>query len=167
LFDLDGSLGIPGIFSLRLLYSNIIKLEETFDGILDQPTVDVFRGEIGNPVHRGRASLTWNSGCLRFRWRAIYTGAAVDGNERAQFFEQKGIEDPLFLEFGDEWVHNVHIQYQLNEAQDITLFAGINNVFNNLGPFLPQGTVSGGANNFASEYGSIGRFVYGGVRLKF
>ena len=40
-------------------------------------------------------------------------------------------------------------------------------MFDNTGPFLPQGTVSGGNNNFAPEYDSIGRFVYAGLTVNF
>ncbi len=167
LFSLDDLTAIPGAFSLRLLYSNIIKLEERFDGILTTPIINDSRGEVGNPVHRSRASLTWNNDRWRIRWRTLYTGAVVDSNQRAVNFKVRGVNKPLFLEIGDEWVHNVHIQYRMTENKDMTLFSGVNNIFNNMGPFLPDGTVSGGTNNFASEYGSVGRFVYGGIAIKF
>ena len=164
LFDLTS---VPGSFSLRLLYSNIIKLEEQFDGILDTPIINESRGEVGNPVHRSRASLTWNHGPWRLRWRTLYTGAVVDSNQRAATFAARGVNNPLIQDIGDEWVHNIHAQYQMADNEDVTLFAGMNNIFNNMGPFLPEGTISGGTNNFASEYGSIGRFIYGGISVSF
>lgn len=167
LFDLNDEWNVPGVFSLRLLYSSLFTLDETFQGVLDEPVVDVSRGEIDDPKHRARATLTWNHDALRVRWRTIYTGAAIDSNDRARFFEDRNIADPLFLDVGDEWVHGIHLQYQVDGTPDMTLFAGVNNIFDNLGPFLPDGTVSGGSNNFANEYGSIGRFVYGGITLHF
>lgn len=167
LFDLNERLAIPGVFSLRLLYSNIFKLEASLDGTTEETVRVIQKGEIGDAKHRARATLTWNYDALRVRWRTAYTGPAVDSNERMVFFENRSISDPLFLNVGDEWVHSIHAQYQLTSTPAVTLFAGVNNIFDNLGPFLPDGTVSGGTNNFASEYGSIGRFLYFGATFSF
>lgn len=47
------------------------------------------------------------------------------------------------------------------------MFGTVKNIFNNYGPFLPDGTDSGNAYNYSSAYGITGRAFTLGVQVEF
>ena len=64
------------------------------------------------------------------------------------------------------------MSYNLNLSggNDLRLFGGVNNLFDDKGPFVPNtgDNVASGRGNFDSEYGGgVGRFVYVGAEFEF
>ena len=64
------------------------------------------------------------------------------------------------------YVHDVicyPIHMDLEQGSELRLFGGVNNIFDNNGPFI-----LGGKGNYDSNYGGgKGRFVYAGAEVKF
>lgn len=59
------------------------------------------------------------------------------------------------------------MHYEFGSQTRIRLSLGVNNIFNDVGPFLPAGTDSGGSSNFNGVYDIGGRFLYGQVYVTF
>lgn len=164
-FDMNGRFGLTGAMHVRAIHSYILKLEESFAGVDGVDVVDIRRGEIGDFAHLARLTIDYEDRGAKIRWRSLYTGPALDSIERRDFFRAKGVDDPLFLRVGSEVRHDLYAHYEWGGARKFRVYAGINNIFNNTGPFLPSGTVSGRSGNFHSEYDIVGRFIYAGVSL--
>jgi hypothetical protein len=55
-------------------------------------------------------------------------------------------------------------------VDNLRLYAGIRNIFDDKGPFMPTGgdTYESGPGNFDSKYdGGVGRFWFAGVEMRF
>jgi len=164
-FALPDASRLGGDIDLRIGYAYLETLEQRVvapQGGLERV---VTRGEVGHPVHAWTAALGWRRNGWRARWRTRYVGQVVDSIDRQQFFAANGVTDPLFLNV-DAWLrHDLYVHYAFSDAPRVRAYAGVNNVFHDTGPFLPDGTDSGGINNFNSAYDPVGRYIYGGVRV--
>lgn len=165
--DLTSLARLRGALDLSLLHTHVLELHEAFTGVDGASVVAEERGEIGNFTDRWRATLGWSHGGWRLRWRARYLSAALDSRERAAFFASRGITDPLFLHVPSYMTHDVHMHYEFGSDMRVRLSLGANNVFNEIGPFLPAGTDSGGSSNFNGAYEIGGRFMYGQIHVTF
>jgi len=154
---------LAGTWDLRLLYAHTGTLEQEFersDGVVRHTVWD---GEVDAPAHRWTARLGWSRTRWRLQWRMRYVGAAVDSHSRAA---AANAADMLFLEI-DPWMqHDVYAHYAFGADRQVRVFAGINNVFHDYGPFLPSGTESGGRRNFSPGYDVEGRRFYAGIRAR-
>jgi iron complex outermembrane receptor protein len=59
---------------------------------------------------------------------------------------------------------------QTDWADTFRLYAGVRNVFNDKGPFIPTSgdTSASGPGNFDSPYGGgVGRYIYAGIEVAF
>lgn len=166
-FALPASWGIAGNFDLRVIYTRVINSEQRFQGLQGAVVTDKFLGEVGTPKNRGRFTFGYENGGLNLRWRTNYIGKVVDSNDQKLFFQERGISDPLFLKIGSEITHDLNVSYRFagGDSTELELFAGVNNIFDNLSPFLPSGTISGGNDNFSGQYDIVGRSVFAGFRL--
>ncbi|WP_300543735.1 TonB-dependent receptor [Maricaulis sp.] len=154
---------LAGEWDLRLLYAHTGILEQEFERSDGAVRHTVWDGEVDAPEHRWTARLGWSRARWRLQWRMRYIGAGVDSHSRA---EAANAADMLFLEI-DPWMqHDVYAHYAFGEDRRVRVFAGINNVFHDYGPFLPRGTESGGRRNFSPGYDVEGRRYYAGIRAR-
>lgn len=154
---------LAGEWDIRLLYAHTDTLKQEFqraDGVVHEAVWD---GEVGTPEHRWTARLGWSRDRWRVQWRTRYEGAALDSRSRAA---ESNAADMLFLKV-DPWMqHDLYAHYAFGEEGRIRVFAGVNNLFHDYGPFLPSGTDSGGRRNFSPGYDFEGRRFYAGVRAR-
>ncbi len=99
--------------------------------------------------------------------RFVYTGKAVDSNLRLAMAEAAG-SNPPFLRIGDRVRHDFYASVDLPSAgNDFLTYAGVNNAFNSVSPYLSSGTASGSSQNLSGDYDVIGRYLYVGFEAKF
>lgn len=165
-FDAPQWLSSAGKLDLRLLYSRLIDFYTVFDGVNGTATTDL-KGEVGSWVNTGQAQVGYREGGLRLRWKARYTGDAVDSNQRLAIANAAG-SNPPFLRVGDQVRHDFYASVDVpGSRRDMRFYAGINNAFDSKSPFLPTGTVSGSSQNITGDYDEIGRYFYVGFEAKF
>lgn len=172
-FDLDS---IPGSFDINAIYSYLITYEKHFTNLDGTAGVERFDGELqsGAPKHEARVTLGWRNDEWRLRWRINYFGSVVDSHEfEADYLEElasnPAAELPLYLYIGDSFEHDFYVSYTPEWLdKNIKFYGGVNNIFNNTGPFLPTGaTDSGRSSNYNKHYDNIGRFGYVGMAVNF
>lgn len=172
-FSLDS---IGGAFDVRVQYSRLINLEQRFTGLDGTLEIERFDGELthGSPQNQARATFGWKNDEWRIRWTTNYFGSLVDSHERVEDYAEElasnpAAEFPLFLNIGDTFLHDFYIAYTPDRlGGDMRFYAGIRNIFNTIGPFLPTGdTDAGRSSNFNRFYNTVGRSGYVGVRFDF
>ncbi len=149
---------VSGHFNFQSIYTHIRKLEDRFDGPGGEEVVTERRGEIGNSIHSYRAVLEWGYADWRVRYRANYIGSAVDDIEVSS-------SDADYFKVGPITTHDLFGSYLFGEGNRYQVFAGVNNIGNETGPFIPNGLKAGSNRNFDPAYDPIGRFFYGGFKL--
>ena len=131
---------------------------------------------------KASASLAWYLDDLRVRWSTSYKSDVVDNrfdeedwlegmaenDARCEAGEAECVIDPETLAFNNipSYIkHNLSVSYkiELQDESSVRVFGGVNNVFDDKGPFI-----LGGTGNFDGEYGGgTGRFVYLGAEVRF
>jgi len=140
--------------------------------------------------NKASASLTWYNEGWRVRWSTKFRSdmkydrateekyyAPLDANEPGIFTVNDANcaegnaacvanpEDPEFFNIGSYIKHSMSVSYtfEMNNDNEIRVFGGVNNIFNNYGDFIIDGT-----GNYSSKYGGgEGRFVYLGAQFDF
>ncbi|WP_206483836.1 TonB-dependent receptor [Thalassotalea sp. G2M2-11] len=187
-FDLNDN----GRIKIKADWTHVISYEETKTSPDGQYSKD-YTGSLSADVFEdaASASVTWYKDSWRVRWSMKYKSEVISSKSRYdEFYEpldENGrggiipeyqaacaedstvcVDDPetpyqLFL---PSYVRNdVSVSYStdLNSGAELRLFGGINNVFDNNGPFI-----LGGRGNYDSAYGGgKGRFFYAGAQIKF
>ena len=147
----------PGELDFRLIHSYIDTLETTFIGPTGSLVTESSAGQVGTSEHQFRATIGWTNGPFRVRWTTRYLGEAVDDLALDP-------SDPDYLEV-DAWMRSdLYVHYTFDNANRTRVYAGVNNIFHDYGPFLPSGTNSGSTRNYNSSYDTIGRAFYAGIR---
>ena len=77
-----------------------------------------------------------------------------------------------YYHFDAYWRHDLSVSYTMRTdwADSLRLYAGIRNIFNDKGPFIPTSgdTYASGPGNFDSPYGGgVGRFMFAGIEVGF
>lgn len=166
-------LGLPGEFDLSYIHSHITKYRVTSQAV--QGFVDDRKGELetGNFEDRSQLKLGWRYDDFRLTWRVKYFGSVNDDNQLQQDYrealaENPAAEKPLYLDIDSEMIHDMYLSYSLaGGGVRYRLYGGVRNVFDNDGPFLPDGT-EGNDDNTDNIYDTIrGRYAYVGVNLQF
>ena len=173
-FDLDGVVGLPGSLSLRYDATHLLKQDFSFEG-LNGIEVSDQRGELTSRTfkYRARGSMTYEHGGFRLRYTANYLGKIRDSNQRLDdYFElletNPDAEFPLFINIGDVWEHDIYASYDFEMGPaELRIYGGVNNLFDDVSPFLPTGTTSGRLTNINTAYDLSGRRFYLGVRMDF
>ena len=160
------AVGLPGRFDLTANYTHVFRNRQTFEGV-EGLEIEDFLGEAGVPKDSALATLRYSTDLFSIRWRTRYVGAVVDSNERVRYFEERGVTDPLFLDLPAQWRHDIYASISPPAIDGLRLYAGVNNIFDKISPFMPSGTDSGGSDNYATSYDRIGRFAYVGASLRF
>lgn len=148
------------------------------------PETTNYEGYYDNDIYdlQGAASITWYKDDWRVRWSTKYKGP-LTVNQSAEEDWQENIatndencaagndecvtnpETLAFNELGSYIKHSVSVTYkmELPNNADLTVFGGVNNVFDNQGDYS-----LGGRGHFYSGYGDrVGRFVYLGAKYTF
>lgn len=150
---------VPGEFGFNLRYALFLDETFTFQAI-DGPQTEEFIGEIGSPENEYRARLGWDYEGWRVSWTARYREGGVDDLD-------VGSDEPGFFEVDGETYHNLYLRYQFREDPRVTLYGGVNNVFDEFGPLVPSGLDNGNTRNIVSSLNDVeGREFYAGLRLR-
>ena len=175
-----------GSLKFKTNWTHVIRYEETNTGPDGQYTVD-YLGTLDNDLFEDLAtgSATWYKDGWRVRWSIKYKSGVVSSRSRYdEFYGEGGIfeeyeancaadasacvenpEAPYALDL-PSYVRNdlsASYQFDLPNSGELRLFGGVNNIFDNNGPFI-----LGGKGNYDSNYGGgKGRFYYAGAEFKF
>ncbi len=160
------ALGAVGDVELTMRHTRLIKLEERFDSPLDGGVIDNDLGEPGSAKNTAQFLGAINVSQVSARWRSQYFSRTIDSDSRTRLFAELGIADPLFFEIPASWRHDIYAEWRTGDDR-FTLFAGVNNLFDDTGPFFPDGTIQGGSDNHISEFDVLGRFFFAGVEKSF
>jgi len=170
-----------GRLSFKLDWSHLLERSNTSTGNEGKVTED-YVGYYGAFDDKSSASLAWYLDGLRVRWSTSYKSSALRSKSTQEDWQEymdendalcaandaDCIAEPEALAFQDyaSYIkHNLSVSYDVALANDtsITVFGGVNNVFDNKGQFF-----LGGRGNFGSEYDAgTGRFFYMGAEVKF
>lgn len=160
-------IGLPGRITLRADWNHVLDDETVFTGI-NGPETDFNKNEIANPKDNVRAEFGYGIGALDVKWRTRYLGPAVSTNERVADAAELGFTDPMFLRYGNYFRHDFAISFTPQiKGRPFKLYGGLNNVFDKVGPEVPEGTSPDATNGYIPTYGIVGRSAYVGVEVKF
>lgn len=183
-------LGDFGKLKFRADTTHVIEHSNTFEGNDGLEKVKL-NGQLSTGIFddRSSVSLTWYKDNWRVRWSTRYLAPIVDDHERVEDFNEllaendtacaanssdciENPETPLYLNFPSYVKHSLSVSYsiEMQDDSELRLFAGANNLFDNLGPFIARtgDAISGGTGNSDSDYGSgVGRLIYVGAKYKF
>jgi outer membrane receptor protein involved in Fe transport len=108
------------------------------------------------PEWKANGSVRWTYDKFSFGWSTLYYGSMI-----ASQAQQKGVLDPY--KTGDYFRHDARVTYKYND--DITLRAGVINVFDKNPPYIPE--VFTGTGTGSSQYDNRGRYYFVGVNMNF
>ncbi len=151
---------IPGEFDSDLTYSYIDTFNEVFIGEGGQLETEDKAGEIGESEHQWRLALGWKNDGLRLRWKTRFIGEAVDDNTAAP-------DGDNFFEVDAWYRHDLYASYAPKALDNLSIYGGINNVFDDYGPLTPTGLDNGRSRNLNSNYDIVGRYGYVGVKYTY
>ncbi|MEA1649546.1 TonB-dependent receptor [Nitrospirillum sp. BR 11164] len=158
-YDLD-KLGLAGTAGVHASYTMLF---QGYTVPLPGADHDQFAGEIGASRHRATVDLTYSWENLNFDWTVRYIGPA-------RFDDQflKSYDWPLTTGIGAKIYNDVQVSYALFD-RTVELYAGAHNLLDVAPPPVYSGLPGDvtGTETAAGTYDVIGRFVYGGVRVKF
>ena len=159
-YQLDlGNSGIVSIVGVanRVLTNETILAPGTVAGgeVIDE------NGQIGDPKWRTRATTAWERGPISANATVTFRSTPVPDNTPANPEDNRATTGT-----GGHTLVDLQAQYDLTD--DVTFRLGIDNVFDNLPPNLPD-TRQGGAGSFAGAeiFPITGRFIYVGTRIRF
>jgi len=152
---------LPGVFDVNIRYSRSFADEFVFLGDGGVPTLRDTNGSLFDPTHEMRSRVAWSHNGFRLSYILNYESGGIDDVDVP-------VDDPFFFQFEDQFYHNVFARYEFGEDRRATVYFGVSNLTNNLGPFVPSGFNSGNSRNIVSPQNQlVGRQFYGGVRLRF
>jgi hypothetical protein len=171
-------------------YTYIKDYETTFltnDGL----QTDSYNNQLDYGIFSNRlnTSLTWRKNNWRVRWALKWKGEIIDHQDRVDDYKERfatndsrcasgddrcvtNPEVPMFLYYPDTSRHDLTVSYTMstNRIASMRWFGGVKNVFDDKGPMVPRtgDSEERGIGNFDSKFGGgIGRFVFGGVEMRF
>lgn len=113
--------------------------------------------------HRANASLNYSFRNFSAQWRSNYLSNIQDTRGQTD-------EDVLpFNKIGAYVYHDLQLRMNLGAEEQYGVYLGVDNVFDKKPPVINQLMASHitGTETAADTYDPIGRFIYGGVQLKF
>ncbi|MGB1198044.1 MAG: TonB-dependent receptor domain-containing protein [Thalassotalea sp.] len=144
-----------GELKFTLLYNYVTKHQT--QALPDSPWEDNLN-ELPYFEQRGNLSTTYNYEDLTVSWTTVYQGAIYDDKDASYF--NNDIDAVV--------IHNAQARYTFGSETPIQVYAGIDNVFDQDPPFLPEGYKNGQPQTAtASSYSRIGRMFYLGTTVKF
>ncbi len=150
---------LPGRFAFNVIYNRALADDFEFLGINGPETLD-FIGEISSPEDEFRSRLRWTHNGWSASWTARHRGGGVDDLRVAS-------SDNEFFSVGSQTYHNLYLRYEFRNEPNMRVYAGINNIFDDLGPMIPTGLDHGNTRNIVSRLNDVeGREFYAGLRLR-
>ncbi|MEM8817486.1 MAG: TonB-dependent receptor [Pseudomonadota bacterium] len=154
---------IPGEFDFDFRYSQYFDQEVTFAGIGGVLLTTSPLGEIGDGEEEWRARLRYSVGGFRLTYTTVYASGGVDDLEN-----DPNPGDDRYFEVGGETYHNVFLSYRFGDDNRYRVYGGVNNIYDNYGPFLPDGLDTGGTRNITNDLNDVvGREFFAGLRVRF
>jgi outer membrane receptor protein involved in Fe transport len=150
----------------RIIASNRNKLNNFLDP--SNPTLpDRQLGELGDPSTEFSTSLTYTHGKLTARWESRYIGHQTVGSYESQHsFNGQPPQDadryPIIW-YPSVTYHDLRVDYQLNK--NTRLYVGVDNAGDVKPPYGVLGTEDPATGS--AIFDNVGRFLFGGVQLKF
>lgn len=163
--SLEG-IGLNGNLLLGLDWTHSLKNETDFTGLSGIET-DFNNGEINTPRDEFTARLGYENRGFRTQWRTRFIGPVVASNERVADAAARNIVNPLFLRYDAYWRHDWTFSLRIGDDPRLRLTGGINNIFNNTGPVVPEGATPDAQNGFIPQYGIVGRTGFIGFEVAF
>jgi iron complex outermembrane recepter protein len=120
--------------------------------------------------HRGNVGITYGIGDFTAVWRANYLGSIKDTlDENGPDEEPNPALEPNINDIPSYVYHDLQLRYEFGGDNQYTVFLGGDNIFDKKPPVLGQTAASQitGTETAADTYDAIGRFIYGGIELKF
>lgn len=151
--------GNAGSINLRVVSTYLDKMRTLPES--EAASFDEDAGEVSSPHWRFNLQTAYNNGPFTFNWLMRYIGGGV-----------LDVQDPKPQEAADPFrngagtVHDIQARYIFdigNRGDRVELFFGINDLLDKTPPILSRGTNSPISRQF---YDPIGRFFYGGVRIR-
>ncbi len=155
--------GVPGEWDFDFRYTHYITDTTTFVGIGGTLITSSPLGEIENGNDEWRAKMGYRNGGFRATYTVTYDDGGVDD----------ATNDPLptddrFFEVNGQAYHRIYAAYDFGSDDQFRIYAGVNNLFNNFGPFIPTGLDFGSSLNIVSDLNdALGREFYAGARVRF
>ena len=154
---------IPGRFDFDLRYSHYLAQEVEFEGIGGTIVTTSPLGEIGSPNDEFRASVGYRNGGFRLAYTMTYQGGGVDDLET----DGDPLDDRYYRVKGQDY-HRIYAGYDFGPDDNFRIYGGVNNLFDDYGPFVPTGLDNGSSLNIVSNLNDpAGREFYMGVRARF
>jgi outer membrane receptor protein involved in Fe transport len=110
------------------------------------------------PEWKGNFSARWSYNDVSLTWSTIYFGSMIANNA----FQPNQLER---YKTGDYFRHDVRGSYRVND--DVTVRAGVINLFDKYPPQIPDNSISTGTGTGASQYDNRGRFFFVGANMTF
>jgi outer membrane receptor protein involved in Fe transport len=153
--------GFEGQLTFRLLANRMEHLESSPDGIVFRDSIGVVGPNFGSTPHwRGNFSATYARGPFSVFGQARYVGGGkFNGDWTEQQIADNSIPSVTYFDLSMRYVFD-------HAGNRFEFFAGANNVLDKSPPISPINFVVPISTN-VSMYDLVGRFVFGGVRLKF
>jgi iron complex outermembrane recepter protein len=171
-FDLD-RVGMQNAGSLSFQALMTWVPQNTVIALPGDPTFNLYRsGVVGFPTVKGNLRTMWDFRDMTLALNARYVGSAELFPNQTN---ANGVYEAAdFNKIKPYWYFDLSGRYRWN---NVTLFAGINNLFDKEPPqvpFLFTGSNQNGANlgnanvgDAASTYSNVGRFFFMGTKVKF
>ncbi|MDZ3833294.1 MAG: TonB-dependent receptor [Sphingopyxis sp.] len=154
---------VPGRFDVDVRYTHYLTQDVKFTGIGGQVLTSSPLGEIGTPKDELRLKLGYRLGDFRFTYTMTYLGGGVDDLVAAP----NPTDDRYYKVKGQDY-HRIYASYDFGKDDQYRIYGGINNLFNDYGPFMPDGLNNGNFRNIVSPLNDpAGREFYVGVRARF
>lgn len=158
-YDLEASykyaLDNLGELNFKLIYNYVTKHQTK--ALPDEPWIDNL-GELPYFEQRANFSTTYQYEDLTVNWTTVYQGSIYD-DKGASYFNN---------DIDAVVIHNAQVRYTFGDDTPIEVYAGVDNVFDQDPPFLPEGYKNGQPQTAtASSYSRIGRMFYLGTTVKF
>ena len=150
---------IPGVFSIDGRYSHSFEDNFTFQSI-SGPETDDQLGRTTVSRNEFRIRGAWDYEGITLSWTATHRSGGLD-----RFVEP---DAPNFFRVPAETLHNAFVRYSFGEDRRFSIFGGVTNVFDRIGPIQPQGLALGNSRNIISGLNDIeGREFFAGFRARF
>lgn len=154
---------IPGRFDIDVRYSHYLTQDVEFTGIGGEVLTSSPLGEIGSPNDELRLKVGYRLGDFRLTYTMTYIGGGVDDLVNAP----NPTDDRYYRVDGQDY-HRIYLSYDFGKKDQFRIYGGVNNLFNEFGPFMPDGLNNGDSRNIVSALNDpAGREFYMGLRARF
>lgn len=154
-----GGVGLPGTLNAKVSYTHLIS---GYTVPLPGGSIDYFAGEIGAAKDRFTGTLGWDSNTVGINFTGTYIGESYLDDQLTGV--APGV-NPAYR-IAPEFYLDSQVRFKV--AQRFEFYVGVDNLLNNLPPYLADiQTNAAGQDTDSGTYDALGRRYYAGVRVKF